>query len=471
MTAVAGKRSHFECQQCGHQDPRWLGRCPDCGAWGSLVEVLAPALASIEGARAGRLRGTRPVVSPAPVPLTEVAGVEHRRLRTGIGELDRVLGGGLVPGTMILVGGDPGIGKSTLLLQAASALARQGMTLLYISGEESLAQVSERGRRLGADSPGLLLAAETSLDAILEHIASLKPAVVVVDSVQTIWSQALGSPAGSLSQVREVAGRLLEMAKRQEVGVWLIGHVTKEGSLAGPKALEHIVDTVVYFEGDRQQAYRILRATKNRFGPTDEIGVFEMQADGLVPVDNPSALFLAERPADTPGSVVVATLEGTRPILVEVQALVTPTGAAMPRRVANGLDFQRVAMLLAVLEKRLHVGLGASDVFLNVAGGLMVREPAADLGVLAAVLSSVRNVPVEAAWGFFGEVGLGGEIRRVTQTDKRLIELARLGFTRAITAQAAADGLASGTSMAITGLSHVGELAEMFVSSGKMRFD
>ncbi len=467
---MAGKRSHFECQQCGYQAPRWLGRCPDCGAWGSLVEVLAPAGAPSEGVRRGRRR-IGPEASAAPILLTEVAGIEHRRIRTGIGELDRVLGGGLVPGAVVLVGGDPGVGKSTLLLQVAGTLARQGLTLLYVSGEESLAQVSERGHRLGADTPGLYLAAETSLDAILDQIDSLRPSVVVVDSVQTVWSQALESAAGSLSQVREVAGRLLEMAKRLEVSVWLIGHVTKEGSLAGPKALEHIVDTVIYFEGDRQQAHRILRATKNRFGPTDEIGVFEMRADGLTPVDNPSALFLSERPADAPGSVVVATLEGTRPILVEVQALITPTGAAMPRRVANGLDFQRVAMLLAVLEKRLRIGLGASDVFLNVAGGLTVREPAADLGVLAAVLSSTRSVPVQATWGFFGEVGLGGEVRRVAQTEKRLIELARLGFTRAVTARAATIGVAPGALLAVTGLSHVGELAEMCVSGGKMRFD
>lgn len=381
--------------------------------------------------------------------------------------MDRVLGGGLVPGAMILVGGDPGIGKSTLVLQAAGALARQGLTILYASGEESLAQVSERGRRLGADAPSLYLAAETSLDAILEDIAALKPNAVVVDSIQTTWDPALESAAGSLSQVRQVAGRLLEVAKRQEVSVWLIGHVTKEGSLAGPKALEHIVDTVVYFEGDRHQAYRILRATKNRFGPTDEVGIFEMRAGGLAPVENPSALFLAERPDDAPGSVVVATVEGTRPILVEVQALVTPTGAAMPRRVANGLDFQRVAMLLAVLEKRLRVGLGASDVFLNVAGGLTVREPAADLGVVAAVLSSVRNVPVDATWAFFGEVGLGGEVRRVAQTEKRLQELRRLGFTRAITAQAGAGSPPAGATITAVGLSHVGELAELMLPAGK----
>jgi len=470
---VAGKRSHFECQQCGYQAPRWLGRCPDCGTWGSLTEVLDPAV-SPSGPRQDR----PPVVASPPVALAEIGGIGARRLRTGIGELDRVLGGGIVPGALILVGGDPGVGKSTLLLQAAAAIARQGLSVLYVSGEESPAQVSERGRRLGVEAPDLYLAAETSLEGILDQIAGLKPAAVVVDSIQTVWSQTVESPAGSLSQVREVAGRLLEVAKRQEVSVWLIGHVTKDGSLAGPKALEHIVDTVVYFESGPHQTYRILRAVKNRFGPTDEIGVFEMGPAGLVPVDNPSALFLAERPTDAPGSVVVATLEGTRPILVELQALVSATGAAMPRRVANGLDFQRVAMLLAVVEKRLRVGLGASDVFLNVAGGLAVREPAADLGVVAAVLSSVRGLPVDPTWAFFGEVGLGGEIRRVAQPDKRLLELARLGFTRAITARGGIETVAAGagmganigTGIATVGLSHVGELAEL-VAASKMRFD
>lgn len=405
------------------------------------------------------------------VSLAEIAGNEPRRIRTGIGELDRVLGGGLVPGAVVLVGGDPGVGKSTLLLQAAAALARQGLRVLYISGEESIGQLGDRGRRLQADAPGLSLAAETSLDAILEHVASLKPGCVVVDSVQTTWSPALESPAGSLSQVREVAGRLLEVAKRQEMSVWLIGHVTKEGNLAGPKALEHIVDTVVYFEGDRHQAFRILRASKNRFGPTDEVGVFEMRSEGLAPVENPSALFLAERPAHATGCVVVATLEGTRPILVELQALVSPTGAAIPRRVANGLDYQRVAMLLAVLEKRLKIGLGASDVFLNVVGGLGVREPAADLAVLAAVISSVRELPVEPAWAFFGEVGLGGEIRAVPQTERRLLELQRLGFSRAVTARAAAEKLATPSVIEAVGLAHVGELADLLLPAGKIRFD
>jgi DNA repair protein RadA/Sms len=463
---VAGKKTHYECQQCGHQAPRWMGRCPDCGNWGSLTEVSAPTAAPAAGIGDGSAWRGGPLV-----PLAEVAGREPRRTPTGIGELDRVLGGGLVPGTLILVGGDPGVGKSTLLLQAATALARQGLIVLYVSGEESVGQVGERGRRLQAEAPGLYLASETSLEAILEHVAALKPASLVVDSVQTTWSPALESAAGSLSQVREVAGRLLEVAKRQEMSVWLIGHVTKDGSLAGPKALEHIVDTVVYFEGDGSQAYRILRASKNRFGPTDEVGVFEMRADGLAPVENPSALFLAERPAHVTGCVVVATLEGTRPILVELQALVTPTGAAVPRRVANGLDFQRVAMLLAVLEKRLKIGLGASDVFLNVVGGLGVREPAADLGVLAAVLSSVRDLPVEGNWAFFGEVGLGGEIRAVAQTERRLLELQRLGFSRALMARAAVEKLTAPPAIEVSGLSHVGQLAELIVPSGKIRFD
>ena len=371
-----------------------------------------------------------------------------------------------------MVGGDPGVGKSTLLLQAAAALAGRGLPLLYISGEESLAQVSERGRRLHLETPGLYLAAETSLESVLAQIDRVKPAVAIVDSIQTVWSQGIDSSPGSLSQVREVAGRLLEMAKRTEVGVWLIGHVTKDGTLAGPRALEHLVDTVIYFEGDRQRAHRILRATKNRFGPTDEIGVFEMRAGGLAPVENPSALFLAERPPQATGCLVVATMEGTRPILLEVQALVSATGAALPRRVVNGLDSQRVAMLLAVLEKRLHVRLAAADVFLNVVGGLGIREPAADLGVMAAVLSSARDVPVDPAWAFFGEVGLGGEVRGVPQTEKRLQELARLGFTRAVVPRAGLEHLAKRAGIETVGLAHVGGLAELFGrSGGGKRFD
>lgn len=446
---MATRRSHYECQQCGFQAPRWLGRCPDCGGWGSLVEVQ-PVPAAAEEGRAGR-----PVEAGSPpLLLSEVAGIETRRFSTGLGELDRVLGGGLVPGAVILVGGEPGVGKSTLLLQAAAGLAAASHPVLYVSGEESPAQVSARSRRLNACAAGLYFLAETSLDAILAQLDALRPAVVILDSVQTTWSPALESTAGSVSQVREVAGRLLEAAKGRELAVFLIGHLTKDGSLAGPKALEHIVDTVIYFEGDHHHAHRILRATKNRFGPTDEIGLFEMRADGLSPVENPSALFLAERPERVPGSVVVATVEGTRPILLELQALVAPTGAAMPRRVANGLDSQRVAMLLAVVEKRLQVGLAYADVFLNIVGGLQVREPAADLGVVAAVLCSVRNVSLPTGWALFGEVGLGGEIRAVPQGERRLLELRRLGFTRAL-APASAEAVPG---LEVIGLAGVAEL-------------
>jgi len=444
---MPGKRTYFECQQCGHQAVRWLGRCPDCGAWGSLVEhTAAPAAAAPPAAS-----------HESALPLVDIPAGALPRIPTGIAELDRVLGGGMVPGAVILVGGDPGVGKSTLLLQAAGALAQREQTVLYISGEESLAQVSDRGRRLGAAAPNLYLLAETALEAILDEIVRLKPAAAIVDSVQTTWTASLESAAGSVSQVREVAGRLLGLAKQQEVAVWLIGHVTKDGSLAGPRALEHIVDTVAYFEGDPHRSHRILRTSKNRFGPTDEIGVFEMRADGLAPVENPSALFLAERPSAVSGCVVVATIEGSRPILVELQALVASTGAAVPRRVANGLDPQRVAMLLAVVEKRLGIGLGAADVFLNVVGGLEIREPAADLGIVAAVLSAAQNRPVEPTWGFFGEVGLGGEIRGVGQPEKRLQELSRLGFQRAILPRSSLQ-VPAAKSFRTDGLSQVGEL-------------
>lgn len=452
---AGGRPSHYECQQCGYQAARWLGRCPDCGAWGSL-----------DAAQASRSEGTRPARGPtrrdaAPVELGAIPPAVSRRQSTGIGELDRVLGGGLTPGAVTLVGGDPGVGKSTLLLQAAASLATQGLSVLYVSGEESPAQVGERGRRLGLSASSLLLLAETSLEAILDRIATLTPAVVVLDSVQAVWSQALDSGAGSLSQIREVAGRLVEVAKRDGVSVWLIGHVTKEGNLAGPKALEHLVDTVIYFEGERSHGHRILRAVKNRFGPTDEIGVFEMCGEGLAPVDNPSAAFLSGRPPQASGCTVVATLEGSRPLLLEIQALATPTGAPVPRRVANGLDSSRIAMLLAVLEKRLGISLGTMDVFLNVVGGLLVREPAADLGVLAAVLSSARDVPIPPTWAFFGEVGLGGEVRRVPQAGKRLQELERLGFTRAILPQACQASLPDIPQIDRVGIEHVEGLADV----------
>ncbi len=422
---VMGKaRVVYVCQQCGHQEPRWLGRCPDCGAWNSLaVDQVAPRPRGERGEGVGRGR-------PA-VPITELQGSALDRLLTGSREFDRVVGGGLVAGSLVLVGGEPGVGKSTLLLQACAGLCRQGARVLYVSAEESLEQVRRRAERVGALADGLFLAAETGLEAALANVDQVKPGVLVMDSVQALASEDLEAPPGTLGQVRQVADRLRHLAKGQGIATLLIGHVTKEGSLAGPKALEHLVDAVITFEGDPQGRYRILRATKNRFGATDEIGVFQMLGEGLQEVSNPSEAFLAERPAGAPGSAVTASLEGSRPILVEVQALVGGSGAALPRRVATGLDGQRVAMLLAVMEKRLALPLAACDVFLNVPGGLRIAEPAADLGVVAAVLSSYRDRPLPSGWIFFGEVGLTGEVRGVAQAERRLQEAARLGFSGA----------------------------------------
>ncbi|HEY7676575.1 MAG TPA: DNA repair protein RadA [Candidatus Methylomirabilis sp.] len=424
--ATGKARTVHTCQQCGHQEPRWLGRCPDCGAWGSLlVEQVVPA-----PRRGGRTaEGT---AGGAAVPITEVVAAAVDRFITGLGEFDRVLGGGLVPASLVLVGGEPGVGKSTLVLQTCAGLCVRGARVLYVSGEESLEQLRRRGERIGGLTERLYLAAETSLEAAAAQVERVKPAVLVVDSVQAVASDDLDAPPGTLSQVRAVADRLRHIAKVQGIATLLIGHVTKEGTLAGPKALEHLVDAVIAFEGDPHGRYRILRATKNRFGSTDEIGVFQMAGEGLREVPNPSAAFLAERPASTPGSAVTASLEGSRPILVEVQALVGGSGAAMPRRVAAGLEGQRVAMLLAVLEKRLGLPLATCDVFLNVAGGLRVSEPAADLGVVAAVLSTYRDRPLDPGCVVFGEVGLTGEIRGVPQADRRLQEAARLGFTAAL---------------------------------------
>ena len=425
-------RTVYTCQQCGHQEPRWLGRCPDCGTWGSLV-VEQPAPAS---RRKGRAAGGGPGADA--VPITEIPAAAVERLPTGLGEFDRVLGGGLVPGSLVLVGGEPGVGKSTLLLQMCAGLCGWGARVLYVSGEESLEQLRRRGERVDSLTDRLYLAAETSLQAAAEQVERVKPTVLVVDSVQAVVSEEVDAPPGTLSQVRAVADRLRHIAKGQGIATLLIGHVTKEGTLAGPKALEHLVDAVIAFEGDLHGRYRILRATKNRFGSTDEIGVFRMAGEGLREVPNPSASFLGERPIGAPGSAVTASLEGSRPILVEVQALVGGSGAAMPRRVATGLEGQRVAMLLAVVEKRLGLPLGACDVFLNVAGGLRVSEPAADLGVVAALLSSYRDRPLDPGCVFFGEIGLTGEIRGVPQADRRLQEAVRLGFTGAFVPPSAA---------------------------------
>jgi len=420
----------FACQACGFESSKWLGRCPDCGEWNSFVEErqeLAPPPG--KGRPGPRLA---PETLSRPKAFDAVDNSEDARVASGIDEFDRVLGGGIVPGSLVLIGGEPGIGKSTLLLQVAHLLGRTHGSVLYVSGEESERQVKLRGERLGIEGGGLYLMAETALERILEEVESLRPRALVVDSVQTVFSSRFPSAPGSISQVREVATQLLFVAKGRGITTFLIGHVTKDGSLAGPKSLEHIVDTVLYFEGEKRQHHRIVRAVKNRFGAVSELGVFEMTGSGLHPVANPSALFLAERQAGAPGSAVVATMEGSRPVLVEVQALVSPTSFGTPRRMSLGIDPNRTSLLLAVLEKRVGLELLGDDVFVSVAGGLEIDEPAADLAVAAAVASSFRNRPLPPQTVLFGEIGLGGEVRGAGQAGLRLREAAQMGFTRCL---------------------------------------
>jgi DNA repair protein RadA/Sms len=421
-------RTVFVCQDCGAQSPKWLGRCAECGAWNTLVEEQ-PRAAVPDGASG---RYTLPGATGIARLYDDVDLVQAARLSSGIDEFDRVLGGGLVPGSLVLLGGEPGIGKSTLVLQAAAHFASSVGPVLYCSAEESEHQVKTRGERLGVSAGPLYLLAETSVERILEEAARLRPALLIVDSIQTVFSVKLQSAPGSVGQVREAATQFLFAAKGQNVPTLLIGHVTKDGSLAGPKVLEHVVDTVLYFEGERHQTYRVVRAVKNRFGAVSELGVFEMTSGGLRPVPNPSAVFLAERPAGAPGSVVLCCMEGSRPVLVEVQALVSASSYGMARRTANGVDANRLALLLAVLEKRAGLNLTGEDVFVNVAGGLAVDERPADLGILAAVASSMRNRPIRPATAMFGEVGLAGEVRAAAQAGLRLREAVQMGFTRCV---------------------------------------
>ena len=431
------QKTVFVCQECGAQSPKWLGRCTECGAWNSLVEEHAPtddvqaASASHRYAGAGASAGAQ--------LYADVELAQHARLSTSIDEFDRVLGGGVVPGSLVLLGGEPGIGKSTLLLQAAANMARTAGPVLYSSGEESEHQIKSRGERLAVGTAPLYLLAETCLERILEEIARIKPALVIVDSVQTIFSLKFQSAPGSISQVREAATQLLFTAKGRNVPTFLVGHVTKDGSLAGPKALEHVVDTVLYFEGERHHSHRVVRAVKNRFGAVSELGVFEMTSAGLRPVPNPSRMFLAERPTNAPGSAVLCMVEGSRPILVEVQALVSTSSYGTARRMASGIDQQRLSLLLAVLEKRAGLNLMGDDVFVNIAGGISVDEPASDLGVVAAIASSVRNRVIPQTTAMFGEVGLAGEVRGTSQATLRVREAAQMGFRRCIMPEANID--------------------------------
>lgn len=446
-------KTFFQCQSCGYGSPKWIGKCPDCGSWNSFVEekTAPPSKHSASLQSYGK---------PEAVYLHSIEGTDADRTSTGIKEFDRVLGGGVVPGSVILVGGDPGIGKSTLLLQAFSGLSKKAGKLLYVSGEESPQQIKMRADRLSVNSEAIILLPETSLEGILDSAAKLSPYAMVVDSIQTMYTQELLSAPGSVGQVRECAAKLMLFAKKSQVPVFIVGHVTKEGTIAGPRVLEHIVDTVLYFEGDRGHSYRILRTIKNRFGSTNEIGIFEMSDSGLREVDNPSELFLSERPRNVSGSTVVASLEGTRPLMVEIQALVSQTNFGMPRRTSIGVDFNRVNLLIAVLEKRAGMHLGGMDVFINVVGGLKIVEPAVDLGIIATIASSAREVSIKPDTFVFGEIGLSGEVRAVAQAEARLKEAAKIGFKRAVIPAGNALKTANMEGLQVIGIKDVEEFLE-----------
>ena len=443
--------SIFICQSCGYESRKWLGKCPECGEWNSLVEERVVATRKGRGGNGFRLREAKAVA------YTDIESQDDARITSGVTEFDRVLGGGIVPGTLVLLGGDPGIGKSTLLLQVADKLSASGAVVLYISGEESERQIKLRGERLKIAAPSLLLLPETNLENILREVERINPAAIIVDSIQTTFSTEIESAPGSVSQIREVAAQFLLLAKNRGVPVFLIGHVTKEGSIAGPRALEHIVDTVLYFEGERHHNHRIVRATKNRFGAANEVGVFEMTNAGLAPVANPSQMFLAERPADAAGSVVTACMEGTRPVLVEIQALVSSSKYGTGRRMTQGVDQNRVALMIAMLEKRAGMQLLGDDVFVNIAGGLDVDEPAVDLGLVTAIASSFRNQPIDAHTAVFGEVGLTGEVRGASQASVRAREAQALGFKKIVMPASNTSGLEKLLGLRVVGVRSVDE--------------
>ncbi|MBU1183370.1 MAG: DNA repair protein RadA [Proteobacteria bacterium] len=441
------------CQSCGYQAPKWLGKCPDCGQWQTFVEeyLNTKPPASIEGLLSAQRE---------PVCIDDIEFDGEERISTGIGEFDRVLGGGLVPGTMILLGGDPGIGKSTLMLQALSGLSKAGLKVLYVSGEESVKQIKIRSRRLSSESCGLLVVSEIDVEAILSIVGSVRPDVLVIDSIQTMFCPDLSSAPGSVSQVRESAMKLMLNAKKSNIPTFLVGHVTKDGAIAGPRLLEHMVDTVLYFEGDRNHVYRILRSVKNRFGSTNEIGVFEMKEKGLDEVTNPSAAFLSERPLGSPGSVVTASMEGTRPILVELQALASSTNFGTPRRTILGLDNNRVALLVAVMEKKLGMHLMGYDIFMNVAGGVKIYEPAVDMGIIAAVASSFLDRPVAEGTVVLGEVGLTGEVRAISHVETRVSEIQKMGFKKCLVPDSNLKRMAGIGKIELAGIKNISEAME-----------
>jgi DNA repair protein RadA/Sms len=452
---MARVRTAFVCEQCGHIFPKWSGRCSECGTWNSVVETRVEEDKEKRAARVSLV----PTSEPQPLPTISADGFQ--RIPVPMGELNRVLGGGIVPGSVVLIGGDPGIGKSTLLLQVSSLLTKQEGPVLYVSGEESAQQIKMRADRLGISDEQLYVLSEINLERIMDHIERLNPHLAVVDSIQSVYTEELTSAAGGVSQVKECAATLLRLAKVSGVPIFIVGHVTKAGAIAGPRVLEHIVDTVLYLEGDRFHAYRLLRSVKNRFGSTNEVGVFEMASQGLMEVANPSEAFLAERLPTAAGSAIAVTMEGTRPLLVEIQALASTTSFGLPRRTANGIDFNRLLLLVAVLSKRVGLRLSDQDVFVNVVGGLRVNEPAADLAVAVAIASSFRDVPVAADLAVVGEIGLSGELRTVSQLSRRLSEAAKLGFRRCLLPRGARQKKDTPSDIEVIGVRSVAEALEV----------
>lgn len=443
------KTNVFFCQECGYESAKWMGQCPGCRAWNSFVEE--PVVKAASGKASMRVSGN----AAKPVTLEEIETSETERISSGMAELDRVLGGGIVPGSLVLVGGDPGIGKSTILLQVCKNLAAAGVSTLYVSGEESLKQIKMRAARIGTFTNDVRFMCETSLTEIENTITKEKPKVAIIDSIQTMCNEEISSAPGSVSQVRESTSVLMQLAKKQGVMIFIVGHVTKEGTVAGPRVLEHMVDTVLYFEGDRHAAYRILRGVKNRFGSTNEIGVFEMREDGLAEVANPSEYMLSGRPENASGSVVACSMEGTRPILVEIQSLVCRTSFGIPRRTAAGTDFNRVNLLLAVLEKRLNMPLSSCDAYINIAGGIRMNEPAIDLAMVLAIISSYQDKPIDEKTIVFGEVGLSGEVRAVSMARQRVMEAKKLGFRRVILPKVSADSMEAVDGIQLVGVATV----------------
>lgn len=449
------KSTVFFCQNCGFESAKWMGQCPGCREWNTFVEEQVSTAALKKNGTQGSTARQKPAV------LSEITMEKEDRISTGMQELDRVLGGGVVAGSLTLVGGDPGIGKSTLLLQVCRNFSDAGAKVLYISGEESLKQIKMRAERIGSFNDNLLLLCETNLSLIEDTIRSQKPQIVIIDSIQTMYSEDVSAAPGSVSQVRESTALFLQLAKGLGVSIFIVGHVTKEGTVAGPRVLEHMVDTVLYFEGDRYASYRILRSVKNRFGSTNEIGVFEMREEGLAEVRNPSEYMLSGRPKDACGCVVACTVEGTRPLMVEMQALVCHSNFGIPRRQATGVDFNRVNLLMAVLEKRLGLQMSGCDAYVNLAGGIRIQEPAVDLGMVMAIVSSFKNRPVDESTVVFGEVGLSGEVRAVSLAEQRLQEAVKLGFTTCVMPRANADMLKNTKNIKVIGVSNVQEAIEL----------